>query len=216
MMACCGAGLTSTPYRLERTWCSLLLAPFAPAMRPTVPYAATLSPLGAVLQLTLPPAHRTPAGSTTRRRNPNSLQRTITAVIHPLSVLNTPLVLDTTHTTVVEVRRCSMSRSTWSTALGRGTYGGCVVGEDGQDSSALSTVRFAGCLPVVPLLQTLMVGSNTRHSTPLHAYTASTARRRDTLAVLRERVYRPVNWYRPGCSEATRCRECAASVAIAT
>jgi hypothetical protein len=37
-----------------------------------------------------------------------------------------------------------------------------------RDSSALSTARFAGCLPVVPLLQTLMVGSNTPHSTPLH------------------------------------------------
>jgi hypothetical protein len=37
-----------------------------------------------------------------------------------------------------------------------------------RDSSAPSTARFAGCLLVVPLLQTLMVGSNTPHSTPLH------------------------------------------------
>jgi hypothetical protein len=43
-----------------------------------------------------------------------------------------------------------------------------------RDSSAASTVRFAGCLP---LLQTLMVGSNVL--TPPH-YTTSTARRRDT------------------------------------
>jgi hypothetical protein len=34
-----------------------------------------------------------------------------------------------------------------------------------RDSSAPSNPRFAGCLRVVPLLQTLMVGSNTRHST---------------------------------------------------
>jgi hypothetical protein len=49
-----------------------------------------------------------------------------------------------------------------------------------RDSSAPSTARFAGCLPVVPLLQTLMVGST--RPTP-HRYTASTARRRDTLEV---------------------------------
>jgi hypothetical protein len=36
-----------------------------------------------------------------------------------------------------------------------------------RDSSAASNPRVAGCLPVVPLLQTLMVGANTRHSTPL-------------------------------------------------
>jgi hypothetical protein len=45
-----------------------------------------------------------------------------------------------------------------------------------RDSSAPSSPRFAGCLPVVPL--PLMAGSNAPHSTPL---TASTARRRDTL-----------------------------------
>jgi hypothetical protein len=31
-----------------------------------------------------------------------------------------------------QVKRCSMPRSRWSRALGRGTYGGCVVGQDGQ------------------------------------------------------------------------------------
>jgi hypothetical protein len=45
-------------------------------------------------------------------------------------------------------------------------------------ASARSTARLAGCLHVVPLLQTLMVDST--RPTP-HRYTASTARRRDTL-----------------------------------
>jgi hypothetical protein len=49
-----------------------------------------------------------------------------------------------------------------------------------RDSSAPSTARFAGCLHVVPLLRTLMVGST--RATP-HRYTASTARRRDILEV---------------------------------
>ena len=43
-----------------------------------------------------------------------------------------------------------------------------------RDSFALSTARFAGCLPVVPLLQTLKVGSNARHSTPLHGVHSTT------------------------------------------
>ena len=41
-----------------------------------------------------------------------------------------------------------------------------------RDSSALSTARFAGCLRAVPLLQTLMVGSNT--PTPLHGVHSTT------------------------------------------
>jgi hypothetical protein len=42
-----------------------------------------------------------------------------------------------------------------------------------RDSSAPSTARFAGCLHVVLLLQTLMVGSNTPHSTPLHVHSTT-------------------------------------------
>jgi hypothetical protein len=61
----------------------------------------------------------------------------ITAVTHPLSALNDPLVHTghQPHETVAvreQVRRWVKSRSRWSTALGRGTYGGCVVGQDGQ------------------------------------------------------------------------------------
>jgi hypothetical protein len=41
----------------------LLLAPFAASMSLAVRSAAGLSPLGAALQLTLPPAHDTPPGS---------------------------------------------------------------------------------------------------------------------------------------------------------
>ena len=104
-----------------------------------------------------------------------------TAVIHPLSVLNAPLVHIGHRTHEVaereQVRRCSMSRSRWSTALGRGTYGGFVVGQDGQ--GLLRTLHrqvrrlFAPCL-----IQTLMAART--HATPHHC-TASTARRRDTL-----------------------------------
>ena len=43
-----------------------------------------------------------------------------------------------------------------------------------RDYSALSTARFAGCLRAVPLLQTLMVGSDTRHFTPLHGVHSTT------------------------------------------
>jgi hypothetical protein len=46
-----------------------------------------------------------------------------------------------------------------------------------RDSSAAST-QVRRCLRVAPLVQTLMIGSNTRHSTALHV---ATARRRDTL-----------------------------------
>jgi hypothetical protein len=68
-------------------------------------------------------------------RNPTLLR--VIHSHHPphLSALNAPLV-HTRHSTVAvreQVRRWfSISRSTWSRALGRGTYGGCVVGEDGQ------------------------------------------------------------------------------------
>jgi hypothetical protein len=65
------------------------------------------------------------------------------------------------------------SGSRWSTALGWGTYGGRVVGQDGQE--LLRTLRRQVRRPV---LLSLDGGSNTRHSTPLHG---STARRRDTL-----------------------------------
>jgi hypothetical protein len=51
---------------------------------------------------------------------------------------------------------------------------GVQSGRMDRDSSAPSTARFAGCLPVVPHLQTLMVGSNTRHSTPLHGVHSTT------------------------------------------
>jgi hypothetical protein len=43
---------------VELPWCSLLLAPFAAAVRDAIRRAATNRPLGTALQLTLPPAHR--------------------------------------------------------------------------------------------------------------------------------------------------------------
>jgi hypothetical protein len=72
----------------------------------------------------------------------------------------------------------SMSRSRWSTALGRGTYGGCVVGDDGQ--GLLRTLH----RQVRRLLARRAASPNPdgrfEHAR-LHRYTASTARRRDTL-----------------------------------
>jgi hypothetical protein len=69
-----------------------------------------------------------------------------------------------------------MFRSRWSTALGRGTYGGFVVGQDGQ--RLLSTLHRQVRRLLARLIQTLMAART--HATP-HRYTAFTARRRDTL-----------------------------------
>jgi hypothetical protein len=62
----------------------------------------------------------------------------------------------------------AMCRSRWSRALGRGAYGGCVVGQDGQ--GLLRTLhRQVRSLPV------------RTHPSTCDTATASTARRRDTL-----------------------------------
>jgi hypothetical protein len=64
----------------------------------------------------------------------------------------------------------------WSRALGRGTYGGWVVGQDGE---GLLRTLYAQVRRLLSRFQPLMAGSNTR---ALHTRcTASTARRRDTL-----------------------------------
>jgi hypothetical protein len=126
---------------LSRLEAALLLAAFAPAMRlavrrvssSLVRRATALNPLSAAIELTLPPAHGAPPGSRWSRPNPTADRHSHPSPT-PLSALNDPLV-HTTHTTVAvreQVKRCSMSRSRWSTALGRGTYGGCVVGQDEQ------------------------------------------------------------------------------------
>jgi hypothetical protein len=76
-----------------------------------------------------------------------------------------------------QVRRwVSMSRSRWSTALGRGTYGVCVVGQDGQVLLRTLHRRFAGCCASSRFSKP----GRFEHATP-QSYTASTPRRRDTL-----------------------------------
>jgi hypothetical protein len=163
---------------------ALFLAAFASAMSDAVRRASTSRPLGAAIQLTLPPAHGAPPGS--RWFPPKSSS---TAARHaqpsptPLSALNAPLVFsDTIHTTVAvreQVNRCSMSRARWSTALGRGTHGGFVVGQAGQ--GLLRTLHRR----VRRLLARRAASPNPdgwfecTHSTPTHG--ASTARRRATL-----------------------------------
>jgi hypothetical protein len=62
-----------------------------------------------------------------------------------------------------------MVKSAW-----RGTYGGCVIGEDGQGLLRTLHRQVHRLLARVPLLQTLMAGSNTRHSTPLHGVHSTT------------------------------------------
>jgi hypothetical protein len=102
---------------LSRLGAALLLAALATSMSLAVRRAASLSPLGAALQLTLPPAH----GPMQQPPTPLSPQRSASA--HRTYGGGSTSRSDVGF---------SMSRSTWSRALGRGTYGGCVVGADGQ------------------------------------------------------------------------------------
>jgi hypothetical protein len=166
---------------------ALQLTPLASAVCLAVASATCNNPLGAARQLTQPPAHGTPPGSLHGgcRPNPTPALRHSQPSPTPLSALNDPLVHTGHH-----------KHDGGSAGAGQ-TLGSACLGQDGQQrlgggrtvgvksggvdrgSSALSNPRFAGCSRVVPLLQTLMAGSNTR-ATP-HRCTASTARRRDTL-----------------------------------
>jgi hypothetical protein len=125
--------------RSSRLGAALLLTPFAATMSSAVRCAATNSPLGAAVQLTLPPAHGTPPSSLhVLPPKPNSLR----CAVHshhppPLSPQRSASAYRTPYTRRWQCESrsdvgCSMSRSRWSTALGRGTYGECVVGQDGQ------------------------------------------------------------------------------------
>jgi hypothetical protein len=173
---------------------ALVLAAFAAAMRHATPRAA-LSQLEAALQLTQPPAHG-PSGSPHHLAAETLLlcggflnsRKTllcggpITAVTHPLSVLNTMLV-HTGHQTHdggsaragQTLGMQAMSRSRWSRALGRGTYGGWVVGQDGQGllrtlyRQVHRLLARRAAFPPLPV------------RTHPHRCTASTARRRNTL-----------------------------------
>jgi hypothetical protein len=155
---------------------ALVLAPFASSMRLAVP-RATFTPLGAALLLARPPTHGTPPGSLMPPKPQLTAARS--AVTHPLSALNTTLV-HTGHTTVAvreQVRRwvqhvsVKVVKSAWAGGVrwvcSRAEWTGPPPHPPPPGSQAAS--------PVVPHLQTLMVGSNTPHDT------ASTARRRDTL-----------------------------------
>jgi hypothetical protein len=108
---------------------------------------------------------------------PQPLRRAIHSHHPPLSALNDPIV-HTGHTTVAvreQVRRWVQHVSSrWSTALGRGTYGGCVVGQDGQ--GLLRTLH----RQVRRLLARRAASPNpdgrfdTPHSTPLHGVHSTT------------------------------------------
>jgi hypothetical protein len=78
-----------------------------------------------------------------------------------------------------QVRRCSMSRSRWSRALGRGTYGGCEVGQYGQ-GLLRSLHRQVRRLLARRAASPNPDGRSATRPTP-HRCTAFTARRRDTL-----------------------------------
>ena len=116
------------------------LAPPAPAVRDAERSATANSPLGAALQLTLPPAHGPPPGSLD-----GGAAETKSTALRPIHSRHPPPLSPqrsaSAHRTPRTRRwQCesrlyvgfSMSRSRWSRALGRGTYGGCVVGQDGQ------------------------------------------------------------------------------------
>jgi hypothetical protein len=114
----------------------LLLAPFAPAMRHAVRRATPNSPLGAALQLTLPPAHGPSPYFLHAAETSNSLQRAIHSR-HPPPL--SPQRSASAHRTPLTRRWQCESRSDVAACLGqdgqqlgRGTYGGCVVGQDGQ------------------------------------------------------------------------------------
>jgi hypothetical protein len=115
-----------------------------------------------------------------RRRNPNSLQRAMhSRHPPPLRPHHSASTRWTSHTRRWQCESrsdvgFSMSRSRWSTALGRGTYGGCVVGEDVQ-----------GLLRSLHRQVRRLLARGAASPNPdgrfEHSYTASTARRRDTL-----------------------------------
>jgi hypothetical protein len=154
----------------------LLLAPPAPAMRIAVRRATTLSPLGAALQLTLPPAHDTPPGCLHVLPPKPYFSAPFTATTHPLSVLNNPL-LHIRHKTVAvreQVRRwvqhvsIQMVNSAWA----------------GDVRWVCSRAGWTGTPPYPPPPGSQAVcavpypnpdgGSNTRHSTPLHGVHSTT------------------------------------------
>jgi hypothetical protein len=96
----------------------------------------------------------------------------ITAATHPLSALNAPLV-HTGHNTLTTVASARAGqtlqhvRSTRSTALGWGTYGGCVVGDDGRGLLLALRRQVRRLLARrCRFSKPLMVGSNNHHSTP--------------------------------------------------
>jgi hypothetical protein len=109
----------------------LVLAALAPAMRLAVPRDDVNSLLGTALLLTRPPAHGTP------RWLPLKPYSSAPVTHPPLSPQRSTSAHRTQHTRRWQCESrsdvgFSMSRSRWSTALGRGTHGGCVVGQDGQ------------------------------------------------------------------------------------
>jgi hypothetical protein len=122
-----------------------VLTPFAPAVRLAMGRASTStnSLLGTTLLLTRPLAHGTPPGSLHVPPNPqlNATRHSQPSPTPSQSSTLRECTLDIIHghhahdggSARAGQTLGSVSRSRWSRALGRGTYGGCVVGEDGQE-----------------------------------------------------------------------------------
>jgi hypothetical protein len=153
------------------------LATFTPAVRHTVRRAATLSPLRAVLQLARPPpAHEFLYPAET----PNPLRPAIPSR-HPPPLMpqHSASARWTQHTRRWQCESRSDVGSACLVKVVNSAWAGDVRwvcsrrGWTGTNPHP-STARFAGCLRVVPHLQTLMVGSNTRHFTPLHGVHSTT------------------------------------------
>jgi hypothetical protein len=162
----------------SRRRAAIVLAPFASAVRLAVRRASSLNLLGAALQLTLPPAHGTPPGSRWRRPTP----------IHsrhppPLSPQRSTSAHRTPYTRGGSARAGKTLGSACLDKVVNSAWAGDVrwvcsrAGWTETRPLPPPPGSQAACASL-PLLQTLMVRSNT--PTP-HRYTASTARRRDTL-----------------------------------
>ena len=102
----------------------------------------------------------------------------ITAVTHPLSALNDPLVHTGHHAhdggsaragQTLQHVSIKMVKSAWA-----GTYGGWVVGQDEQGLLLALHRQVRRLLARRAASPTLMVGSNTRHSTSLHGVHSTT------------------------------------------
>jgi hypothetical protein len=133
-----------------------------------------------------------------------------TAVTHPpLSPQRAASVFGHRVLTAVAVReqvnRCSMSRARWSTALGRGTHGGFVVGQAGQGLLSTPLRRVRRLLAPRCRFSRPLVDSNTptpHRSRRVHSTTEG------HLGV------HPLFWGRVHSEGGARCSKCVKTLAV--